>query len=122
VLLASGSPFAIGLAAAAGVALLLRAQGYRFVADALPPALAGAFVLLALEWSLAGQGRQFAIVLPAVTAAGLTGLAAVRTWISPPLPGTRAAWLAVDIALAPLALGTLGVFALVGQLVHHLVR
>ena len=126
-LLASGGAFAVGLAAAVGIALLLRAQAYRFVPDALPPALAGAVVLLALEWVLAGslasQGRQqAAVALPAVTAAGLTGLTAVRTWLTPPLPGTRWGWLAVDLALAPLTLGTLGVFDLIGRLVHHFVH
>jgi hypothetical protein len=127
VLLAGGGPFAAGLAAAAAAALLLRAQGYRFVADALPTAIAGALVVLALEWSLAvsqaAQGRQqLAVALPAATAAALTGLAAVRTWASPPLPGTRWAWLAVDLSLAPLTLGALGVFTLIGQLVHHFVH
>jgi type VII secretion integral membrane protein EccD len=127
VLVGRGDPFALGLAAAVGAALLLRAQGYRFMADVLPPALAGALVLLALEWTVASsqaaQGRQqLAVAIPALAAAGLAGLAAVRTWAVPPLPGTRWAWFAVDLSLAPLALGTLGVFALIGQLVHHLVR
>jgi len=90
-------------------------------------ALAGAAVLLALEWALAGvlngQGRpQLAVALPMATAAALAGLAAVRSWLSPPLPGSRLAWLLVDLSLAPLALGTLGVFGLIAQLVHHIVR
>lgn len=127
VLLASAGPFAIGLAAAVGAGLLLRAQAYRFLPDVLPPALAGAAVLLALEWALAaallGQGRpQLAVALPAATAAGLAALAAVRTWLAPPVPGTRLAWLLVDLSLAPLALGTLGVFGLIAQLVHRFVH
>jgi type VII secretion integral membrane protein EccD len=127
VLLASGNPFATGLAAAVGAALLLRAQAYRFLPDVLPPALAGAAVLLALEWalagSLAGQDRpQLAVALPLATAAVLAALAAVRAWLTPPAPGTRLAWLGVDLSLAPLALGTLGVFGLIAQLVHHFVH
>jgi hypothetical protein len=127
VLLASGIPWAIGLAASVAAALLLRAQAYRFLQDVLPVALAGAAVLLALEWALAGvltgQGRpQLAVAIPAATAAALAGLAAVRSWLSPPMPGTRLAWLLVDLSLAPLALGTLGVFGLIAQLVHHIVR
>ncbi|HKF78106.1 MAG TPA: EsaB/YukD family protein [Candidatus Dormibacteraeota bacterium] len=122
-LLASATAFAAGLAAAVGVALLLRAQAYRFLADALPPALAGVAVLLALEGALAVQGRQpLAVALPAATATALIALAAVRAWPSPPLPGTRLAWLAVDVSLAPLGLGTLGVFGLVAQLVHRFVH
>ena len=127
VLLGSGIPWAIGLTASAAAALLLRAQAYRFLPDVLPPALAGAAVLLALEWALAsalaGQGRpQLAVAVPAATAAALAGLAAVRSWLTPPLPGTRLAWLLVDLSLAPLALGTIGVFELIAQLVHHVVR
>jgi WXG100 protein secretion system (Wss), protein YukD len=127
VLLGSGIPWAIGLAGSVAAALLLRAQAYRFLPDVLPPALAGAAVALALEWALAttlaGQGRaQLAVALPAATAAVLAGLAAVRSWLTPPLPGTRLAWLLVDLSLAPLTLGTLGVFGLIAQLVHHFVR
>src|SRR5262249_53973210 len=127
VLLAGASPFAVALAAAAAAALLLRAQEYRFVADALPLALAGAAVLLAREWGAAGalaaHGRpQLAVALPVATAVALGGLTAVRTWLEPPLPGTRLVWLAVDLALAPLALGTIGVFELIAGLVHHFVR
>jgi hypothetical protein len=127
VLLNSGDPFAIGLAAATGVALLLRAQAYRFLADALAPALAGAAVLLLLELALAGifagmERPELALGLPAVTAAGLAALAATRPRVTPPVPGTRLAWLVVDLSLAPLLLGTVGVFALIGQLVHHFVH
>jgi type VII secretion integral membrane protein EccD len=127
VLLASAGPFATGLAAAVAAALLLRAQAYRFLPDVLPLALAGAAILLALEWTLAGslvaQGRSgLAVAISAATAAALAALAAVRAWVAPPLPGTRLVWLAVDLSLAPLALGTLGVFGLIAQLVHHFVR
>ena len=127
VLLGSGIPWAIGLAASVAAALLLRAQAYRFLPDVLPPALAGTVVLLALAWALASmlaeQGRsQLAVAIPAATAAALAGLSAVRSWLSPPLPGTRLAWLLVDLSLAPLTLGTLGVFGLIAQLVHHFVR
>jgi type VII secretion integral membrane protein EccD len=127
VLLETGDPFAVGLAAAAGAALLLRAQALRFLADALPPALTGAAVLLLLELALAsgfaaGDRPQLALALPALTAAGLAGLAAARLRVTPPVPGTRLAWLAVDLSLAPLMLGTLGVFGLIAQLVHHFVH
>jgi hypothetical protein len=73
--------------------------------------------------SLVAQERtQQAIALPGLTAAALAGLAAARVRLTPPLPGTRWAWLLVDLSLAPLALGTLGVFGLIAQLVHHFIH
>jgi type VII secretion integral membrane protein EccD len=127
VLIDASDPFAAGLAAACAAALLLRAQGYRFLADALPPALAGTLLLLALEAVLAvrftaQERQQLAVALPALTAVALAGLAAARLRVSPPLPGTRLAWTLVDLSMAPLALGTLGVFDLIAQLVHHFVH
>jgi WXG100 protein secretion system (Wss), protein YukD len=122
--LVGGGPFGIGLAAVAGLALGLRAQAYRFVVDVLPPALAGAGVLIALELSVAtaltARGMPVAAAaLPAVTGLAVVWAAGAGTAPRLPVPGTRLAWLAVDLALAPLVLGALGVFDLVAELLRR---
>jgi hypothetical protein len=128
VLLALGDTLALALVAVVVIALLLQAQTYRFAGEVLPPAMAAGIAAVALEAAIgmrsiaAGGDPLGPVALLVVTCFGLAGLAA--TW-----PGLRsmprlpaAAWLLVDLALAPLALGELGVFGAVGQLIRSLLR
>jgi hypothetical protein len=127
-LVGAGGGFALGLAAVAGAALLLRAQAYRYVPEALPAALAGGLVLLALALALVSrpllaQGHALpAAAVLALAGAGLASLSTVRGSFAPPAWAIRWAWLAADVALVPCLLGALGVFDLAGRLIHHFVH
>jgi ESX secretion system protein EccD len=121
-LIVAGGPYRLGLAAAVALALLLRARSYRFVAEALPPALAGGLLGIGLEVSLASRW------LGAAASAGLmalTGLLLAAVALAPSSPRlgrrqARACWLVVDLAQVPLALGALGVFDALASLAHGL--
>ena len=124
-LVADGRGFPVALALVSGGALVLRARTYRFVPEALPPALAGGVGLVVLEaalgvGALAPRGLGgWAVCLLVLTALGLGGLSLLAPRLPPPGRGVRLAWLAVDVALGPLALGTLGVFSLLGELAQR---
>lgn len=127
-LLEAGDGYGAGLAAVGAGALLLCAQGYRFAPEALPPALAGAGAVLALAvvpaWRLL-SARGYALlagVLLAGAGIGLVLLSRRRTIPSVPAGMTRWAWLAVDLALGPLILGQLGVYAAAAGVVRNLVH
>jgi type VII secretion integral membrane protein EccD len=127
VLTGSGNRFGVGLAAVAALALWLRSETFRFVPEALAPALAAGVVLLVLELDLAGGlassgGATLAVVVLAMTGLVLVALALARPSVTIPRGATRSAWLLVDLAMGPLALGGLGVFDQLTGLVHHLIH
>ncbi len=127
-LVVDGGAFAVCLALVTGAALVLRARTYRFVPEALPPALAAGVGLVVLEalvaWrSLAPAGEgAVAVGLLAGTGLVLAGLSMLTLRLPTPDRGVRIAWLAVDMAIGPLALGTLGVFGLLAELAHHFIH
>jgi hypothetical protein len=126
VLLARGGWPGVGLAAVAAAGLGLRAGSRPLLAEALPPAIAGAALLLGLEvlagLSLAAHGQALAgVALAAGPSLGLIALAGWRDLPGLPTPLTRLGWLGVDLALVVLTLGALGVIDQVARLVHHVV-
>jgi hypothetical protein len=127
-LLAGGGGFAVCLALVALAALVLRSRTYRFVPEGLPPALAAGAGLVVLElvvaWrSLVPAGNgALAVLLLAGTGLALGGLSMLPRQLATPGRGVRIAWLAVDVAIGPLALGTLGVYGLLAQLAHNLIH
>jgi type VII secretion integral membrane protein EccD len=123
-----GGGFALCLALVGGAALVLRSRTYRFVPEALPPALAAGVGLVVLEvlvaWRYlvpAGAG-PLAVSLLVGNGLILAGLSTLALRPTNPGRGVRVAWLAVDVAIGPLALGTLGVYGLLGQLAHHFIH
>ena len=128
-LLAGGTLFTVGLAAVCVVALALRARTYRFLPEALPPALAAAASLFAAEViacrSLLAPPGQPALAVGLLAGTGVVALGGLmllpRAQLAPGR-GVRLAWLAVDVAVGPMALGALGVLDLLEMLVHHLVH
>jgi type VII secretion integral membrane protein EccD len=124
VLMQSGNGFAVGLAAIAALALLLRSETYRYVPEALAPALAAYVVLLALELDVLGGiagpgGASVALVVLTMTGLALVTLSLARPSLTTPPWATRSVWLLVDVVMGPLALGALGVFDQLTRLVHH---
>lgn len=63
-----------------------------------------------------------AVGLLAGTGLVLAGLSMLTLRLPTPDRGVRIAWLAVDMAIGPLALGTLGVFGLLAELAHHFIH
>ena len=118
VLAGSGEDYALGLAGAVSLALILRADGYQLCADALPAVLVGSAGLLALAFELPGvlgAGRSTGPVV--VTAVGLLLMAAV-VWkaargdrTEPARPGWHAVAESLLSTIAvPLAVGVFGVY------------
>jgi hypothetical protein len=128
VLLALGDGLSFALVAVLTVSLLLQARSYRFASEVLPPALAAGVAAVALEAAIglrsiaAGGDPLGPVILLVATGLGLAALAA--TWPElrsvPRLPAL--AWFLVDATLAPLALGELGAFGAVVQLVRRLLH
>jgi hypothetical protein len=116
------------LALVALAALVLRSRTYRLVPEGLPPALAAGAGLVVLAGVVAwrhlvpaGDG-VLAFGLLAGTGLALAGLSMLALRLAPPGRGVRIAWLAVDVAIGPLALGTLGVYGLLAQLAHNFIH
>jgi hypothetical protein len=123
-----GDPVAGALAAVAAIALLLQVPTYRFLAHALPLALAAGTAFVAIELAaavrlllLAGNGPG-AVALLAAGGAATAGASAAH-W--PGEAGARwaaRAWPVVDAALVLLALAELGLLDELARLVHGVVR
>jgi hypothetical protein len=118
----AGGPYRLGLAGVVALALLFRARAYRFVAEALPPALGGGLLGIGLEVAVASRW-----LAPAAGAGlmALTGLLLAALALAPGTPRlgrrqARACWLVVDLAQVPLVLGALGVLNALAGLAHGL--
>jgi len=127
ILLTRGGWPGVGLAGAAAVGLCLRARSRPLLAEALPPAVAGAALLLGLEVlagvSLAAHGQALAgVALVAGLSLGLIALAGSGELPGPPAPLTRLGWLGVDLALVALTPEALGVVDQAVRLAHHVIR
>jgi hypothetical protein len=125
-MLGSGGQAERALALLAALALVLRAGHCRFVADVLPVGLGASATLVAVELALVrpllAGGGDAAGAVALLVGTGLLLACAAAAWVMlPAMPRPpRAAWLVVDLLLAPLALGALGAYGAIVQLVQHI--
>jgi hypothetical protein len=122
VLVSTGGPLGLALAAVVGLGLLLRSLSYRFAADALPPALAAGGCLLGLEVAVGVQAvahgwAAVGLALPLITGA-LVLLPGVLGRERPEVP--PAWWLAVEVPVVPLVLAQWGVWGSLVAVGRHL--